>query len=85
MTGEVRLNEEEQSIDNDVRFEDLEEEEGVLIKERPCNLNGLRLKISSTHYLHFILKGTIHLNNKFYWPENIKEPIRRFKLVAEEI
>ena len=85
MTGEVRLNEEKQSIDNDVRFEDLREGEGVKIKGRPYNINGLRLKISPTHYLHFTLRGVIHHNEKFYWPENIKEPIRRFNLIAEEI
>lgn len=84
MNSEVRIkNEEEQS--SDVGFEDLVEGDGVQIKGKANNMNGLRLRISYTHYLHFDLRGKAYLNEASFWPEGVKEPVKRFKLIAEEI
>ena len=83
MNGEVRTLKEKRNPT--VQFSDLVTGEGVTVKERPYNQHELRIKISSTHYIHFSLRGKIFLNKSLYWPEAMTGKARKFKLIAEEV
>ena len=83
MNGEVRTLKEKRNTT--VQFSDLVTGEGVTGRGRPYNQNGLRIKISSTHYVHFSLQGKIFLNKSPYWPKAMTGKVRKFKLIAEEV
>ena len=66
-----------------VFFSDLKNGEGTI------GLSGnLRLRISDADYVHFLVGGEITgAGNRDSWPLNFRtdQPIRKFKLIAEEI
>ncbi len=85
MNGEVRRLKEKEEPKPVVQFTDLAEGEGAVIEGMPNNMDGLRIRISANQYLHFDTRGKVFINTSFYWPAEIKEPVKKFKLIAEEI
>ena len=66
-----------------LHFNVLHNGEGII------DLEGhLRLRLSDDSYLHFSKEGeTLGVDDKHNWPPHFEsnQPIRRFKLIAEEI
>ena len=82
MKSEVRLKSEE-SKKREVFFNDLRNGDGTVEPD-----GHLRLRISDNSYIHFSTAGeTVGVDNRANWPPDLEtnQPIRRFKLVAEEI
>ena len=66
-----------------VFFSDLKNGEGTI-----GLVGNLRLRISDTNYIHFSAEGEVTgADNRGNWPLNLRtdQPIRKFKLIAEEI
>ena len=82
MKSEVRLKGEE-SKKREVSFNDLRNGEGTVEPD-----GHLRLRISDNDYIHFSVVGeTVGVDDRSNWPPDLttNQPIRKFKLVAEEI
>ncbi len=81
MKSEVILNNESKS--RVIAFGDLRNGEGTV----ECD-GHLRLRLSDNNYLHFSVEGeTMGVDDKDNWPPDLKtkQPIRKFRLIAEEI
>ena len=82
MKSEVRLKSEE-SVNKTVRFSDLKNGEGTIEPD-----GHLRLRLSDIDYIHFSTASkTVGVDYRDNWPLDLKtkQPIRKFKLIAEEI
>ena len=82
MKSEVRFNN-EKLTEVPVDFSDLKNGEGIVDL-----VGNLRLRVSDYDYIHFsTLSETVGFDNESNWPPNLKtdQPIRKFKLIAEEI
>ncbi len=81
MQSEVRFKKEMDG--RPVSFEGLRSGEGIV-----DYAGNLRLKISGNNYIRFSALGeTLGVDDKYNWPPHFgsDQPIREFKLVAEEV
>ncbi len=82
MRSEVRLKNED-SKKREISFSDLRNGEGTVEPD-----GHLRLRLSDNDYIHFSTAGkTVEIDSRSNWPLNLKtdQPIRKFKLIAEEV